>query len=267
MNIGLGVMLWLGLSSPVVVHPPAAATTAPASAAHSALDGASGARMDVDATAASARVTITQTPQVADKKGDDKPFSWNELIHDLSWPIAAIAIISLLHPAIKGLLGRVSDVGFGDLKASFAADKANEGFSRVVRTGFMGANDLDAVFDTIKSNEWATVVLARMLLRKGLLALGGADGSTSASTGLEQMIAKVAVDRNLPPLLVAELNRMRNATHYAEWWQGTPPKQGEWTWAVANARRVVGDLFNEQSMFGGNATVQVASAPAPGSTP
>jgi hypothetical protein len=71
-----------------------------------------------------------------------------------------------------------------------------------------------------------TLVLARMLMRQGLVCLVP-DHSFGVSPSLSKLIALCSEDELISDDLKVELERLRHITFYAEWWDGDIPTHGE----------------------------------------
>ena len=112
--------------------------------------------------------------------------------------------------------------------------------------GFVGSINIEAIFKTVKLNEWATLIISRMLVRKGLTTIAGTNQSLGLAPSLQDLLAICREKGVLPADLDRDLERLRNVTYFAEWWQGRVPTRDEWKWALDNCRRVVQALFDLQ---------------------
>ena len=107
---------------------------------------------------------------------------------------------------------------------------------------------LELIFKSVEANEWATLILSRMLLRKGLMLLAPKDHGLGNSPSLSKLI-KLCADTEAISTVEAELyEKLRDITFYAEWWSGRPPSYEDWNWALENSKPILGSLFRKQSM-------------------
>ncbi|BDF95858.1 MULTISPECIES: hypothetical protein [unclassified Pseudoalteromonas] len=104
---------------------------------------------------------------------------------------------------------------------------------------------LDGLFKTVDLNEWMTLVLARMLMRQGLVCLVPEHGF-GPSPSLSELIPLCQEKGLISEEEQLDLEKLRNVTFYAEWWDGDAPTHGEWQWALDNCKSIVRNLFNRQ---------------------
>lgn len=104
---------------------------------------------------------------------------------------------------------------------------------------------IDDLFKTVELNEWITLVLARMLMRQGLVCLVP-DHGLGVSPSLVKLIT-MCYDK---ALITSEerdnLEKLRDITFYAEWWDGIVPTHAQWSWALENCKTIVRSLFEKQ---------------------
>lgn len=104
---------------------------------------------------------------------------------------------------------------------------------------------LDSLFKTVELNEWLTLVLARMLMRQGLVCLVP-DHNLGVSPSLQKLIA-LALERDiLSDSEFQEFEKLRNVTFYAEWWDGNVPTHKDWEWSLNNCKLLIKQLFEKQ---------------------
>lgn len=177
-------------------------------------------------------------------------FSWNALIHDVAWPLTilfAVFVFRVRLPAlIERVLDRIKRIKHKDTELEFLSKEANESLAKAAHGGNIREINIEAIFETVKLNEWATLIMSRMLMRKGLVEIVGQSHSFGDSPSLEKLI-KYCKEQNLfPDGLLADLERLREVTFFAEWGSGRIPTKGEWKWALANSKSVIEHLFDFQ---------------------
>lgn len=106
---------------------------------------------------------------------------------------------------------------------------------------------LDNLFKTVELNEWMTLVLARMLMRQGLVSLVP-NHTFGPSPSLVKLISLCHEKGLISDAESEDLEKLRNVTFYAEWWDGDAPTHGEWEWALENCKPILRDLFRKQSL-------------------
>ena len=126
--------------------------------------------------------------------------------------------------------------------------EANESLAKAAHGGYVGTLNIDAIFETVKLNEWATLIMSRMLMRKGLVEVVGPNHSFGASPSLDKLIKHCEESSLVPNDLLADLERLREVTFFAEWWNGRAPTKGEWKWALANCKSIIERLFDLQAV-------------------
>jgi hypothetical protein len=171
---------------------------------------------------------------------------WNAVIHDLAWPITVLCLAFVFRRQLDEIVARVKRLKHKDTELEFLSKEANESLAKVAHEGFVGAINIEAIYETVKLNEWATLAISRMLMRKGLMALVGTNHVFGLSPSLTELITHCVESRLLSADLAKDLERLREVTYYAEWWKGRVPPRDEWKWAVHNCRRTVQALFDRQ---------------------
>lgn len=188
-----------------------------------------------------ATLTITQSSGREPEK-DDAASSIAAIISALgafAWPVAVLTGIYLARDNLVKLVSNVAKLKYGDFSIDFQAQRANEAMVKVSEDRPVTPEDIEAIFDAVRSNEWATLIMARMLMRRGLAAIVGPDVGDDPS--LMKMLPKA--NGILGDRLERDLDRLRVVSYYAEWWKKAPPSIRDWHWAVENARRLTVELF------------------------
>ena len=104
---------------------------------------------------------------------------------------------------------------------------------------------LDGLFKTVELNEWMTLVLARMLMRQGLVCLVPKH-ELGPSPSLSKLIQLCNEKQLISDDDKNDLEKLRHITFYAEWWDGDAPTHGEWNWALDSCKDIVRKLFEKQ---------------------
>lgn len=162
-------------------------------------------------------------------------------------PLNALLIIVLLVPFIPSIWKEVENIKLS--KDGLELQRLRHDVDRTIKRAVHGKgippSALDDLFKTTELNEWLTLVLARMLMRQGLVCLVPNHnlGDSPSLTGLLEK----AKNRNLiTDIEFDELERLRNITFYAEWWEGDAPTHEQWEWALLNCKRIVRCLVAKQ---------------------
>lgn len=194
----------------------------------------------------------TTNSKTATKEPKDQPFDWNALIRDIAWPVTVLFLVFILRhrlPAlIEKILDRIKKVKHKDTELEFLSKEANESLAKAAHGGYVGTLNIDAIFETVKLNEWATLIMSRMLMRKGLVEVVGPNHSFGVSPSLDKLIKHCEGSSLVPDDLLADLERLREVTFFAEWWNGRAPTKGEWKWALANCKSIIERLFDLQAV-------------------
>lgn len=192
-------------------------------------------------------VTDTRSSKPSEEATKEVKFNWNTLIHDLIWPLTIFCLVFALRPQLLSLLDRLVKAKYKDAELEFVSKEANESLNKVAHGGYLGTLNINAIYESIKLNEWATLVVSRMLMRKGLIEVVG-NHDFGASPSLEKLIERCKAQQLLPSELIEDLERLREVTFFAEWWNGRVPIKSEWKWALLNCKRIVEALFDHQPM-------------------
>lgn len=195
---------------------------------------------------------LENRPNGGTKEPERLLFDWNALIRDIAWPITVLFVVFLLRrrlPAlIEKIVDRIKKVKHKDTELEFLSKEANESLAKVAHGGYLGTLNIDAIFETVKLNDWATLIISRMLMRKGLVEVVGQDHSFGASPSLDKLIKHCTEHSLVPADLLSDLERLREVTFFAEWWNGRAPTKGEWKWALANSKSTIERLFDLQAV-------------------
>ena len=123
----------------------------------------------------------------------------------------------------------------------------NEVFDKAAHGQAIKPTSINVLFRSVDSNDWLKLVLARMLIRKGLIDLIPNHG-LGESPSLAKLISQAKRDTVIPAELCDDLEKLRNVTYYAEWWDGDAPTHGEWKWAIENSEKIITELFDMQKI-------------------
>ncbi len=135
-------------------------------------------------------------------------------------------------------------------KDGFEFEKATvtASISKAMHGNYLNKKELQSIFDSVAANEWATLVLARMLMRKGLSAIALKKHHLGDSPSLRDLISLVQSNNRLTETEAADLERLRDVTYFAEWLSGNPPVYTDWYWALENSQRIIENIMNKQSV-------------------
>ena len=162
-------------------------------------------------------------------------------------PLSIAFLILILSPFAPFAWQEASKIKLG--KDGFELERLKKDVDQTIKKAVHGKaidpRALDDLFKTVELNEWVTLVLARMLMRQGLVCLAS-DHDLGASPSLRKLIALCFARGLLSEEERDELERLRNVTFYAEWWGGEPPTYGDWIWALDNCKAIVRGLFEKQ---------------------
>ena len=183
----------------------------------------------------------------SDKTLDKASFDLNALIHDVVWPATLLLLAFVFRRRIPLMvhrfLARLKKIKHKDTELEFLSKEANDSLAKAAR-GEDGDLNIDAIFETLKLNEWATLIMARMLMRKGVVELVDPKHAFGPSPSLEKLLEHGRKNNLLPADVIDELERLREITYFVEWWRGRAPTKGDWKWAVANCKRIIQSLFD-----------------------
>lgn len=134
-------------------------------------------------------------------------------------------------------------------KDGFAIEKlkidVNNTIKKAAHKKAIDPKALDDLFKTVELSEWMTLVLSRMLMRQGLVCLVP-DHTFGYSPSLSKLIPLCLTRGLISDEEAKNLDKLREITFYAEWWDGRAPNYGQWTWALENCKKIVRTLFEKQ---------------------
>jgi hypothetical protein len=178
-------------------------------------------------------------------KNEETALQWNTVVHDLAWPVTVLCIAFGLR--IDNVVGRLSRIKYGDAELEFLSKEANDSLAKAAHGGYAGNINIRAIFESVRLNEWATLAISRMLMRKGVIAIVGSH-DVGQTPSLERLLLLCKERKLIPVVLADDLERLREVTFFVEWWGGRVPSKAEWKWALQNCERVVEALFDQQSV-------------------
>jgi len=162
-------------------------------------------------------------------------------------PLSMPFLILMLSPFFPFVWKEVSNLKLG--KDGFEVQRLKQDVERTIQRAIhgrsIGSEALDDLFKTVGLNEWMTLVLSRMLMRHGLVSLVS-DHGLGVSPSLNKLIPMCFDRKLLSEKERDDLEKLRNITFYAEWWDGTKPTQAEWEWALGNSKEIIRGLFGKQ---------------------
>ena len=141
-------------------------------------------------------------------------------------PLNVLLVVILLVPFIPYIWKEVSNIKFGKdgLELQRLKVDVDKTIKRAVHGKGIPPSALEDLFKTTELNEWLTLVLARMLMRQGLVCLVP-NHNLGVSPSLKGLL-EIAKTKNLiSDTEVGELEKLRDVTFYAEWWGGDAPTQ------------------------------------------
>lgn len=162
-------------------------------------------------------------------------------------PLNLLLIVILLVPFIPYIWKEISSIKFSKdgLELQRLKVDVDKTIKRAVHGKGIPPSALEDLFKTTELNEWLTLVLARMLMRQGLVCLVP-DHNLGVSPSLKVLL-EIAKNKNIiSDTEVRELEELRDITFYAEWWGGNTPTHEQWEWAILNCKRIVRGLFAKQ---------------------
>jgi hypothetical protein len=170
-------------------------------------------------------------------------FSFANDISPLTWHL----VLLLFSPFIFFVWKDASSIKL--TTKGFELEKLKAGVEKTIKkaitTHKIDSNSLNELFISVESNEWIKLVLARMLMRKGLSAL-----VTSSDMGdtpsIQKLIEQCRDEKKLSTQDIEEIEKLRNVTFYAEWWSGNPPTVEDWSWALNNCQSIIEKIYNKQ---------------------
>lgn len=186
-------------------------------------------------------LTINQASSPVSSKDEGDKNVAVSLASALAWPVALLLCFFMLRKQLIALIGKLANLKYGEFAIEFQAEKSNKVMRRISAKKVVTPKDIDAVFEAVKHNEWATLVIARMLMRRGLMAM--VDTPANEDPSLLKMLPRA--EGKLGNDLKDKLERLRAVTYYAEWWRGDTPTGEQWQWAVENAKSLIEQLFGK----------------------
>jgi hypothetical protein len=132
----------------------------------------------------------------------------------ISWELLLLFLSPFLFYAWKD----VQNIKFGKEGLEFEkSKKVNEYISKAMHGKYLSKQVLDSIFESVAANEWAKLVLARMLMRKGLVAISPSDHGLGDSPSLLKLIELNIKNGCLMQEDASDLERLREITFFAEW--------------------------------------------------
>ncbi len=162
-------------------------------------------------------------------------------------PLDFNLILLLLIPFLTFVWKDASVIKFGSkgLELEKLKSDVNKTIKHVAHGDSVDHKSINNLYKSVESNDWLKLVLSRMLMRKGLVALVP-DHGLGVSPSLNKLIPMCESQGKITESEVAELERLRNITFYAEWWDGDVPTHEDWKWALETGQAVVQKLFDKQ---------------------
>lgn len=162
-------------------------------------------------------------------------------------PLNLLFLILVLSPFVPYIWKEASNIKIG--KNGLELERLKKDVDKTIKKAAHGntvdPKAIDDLFKTVELNEWITLVLSRMLLRKGLVCLVP-DHNLGFSPSLSRLIDLAFGNGFLSEDEKSDIEKLRNITFYAEWWDGDVPSHIEWNWALNNCKGVVKNLFEKQ---------------------
>ncbi|MFY8272595.1 hypothetical protein AAEU32_00370 [Pseudoalteromonas sp. SSDWG2] len=121
----------------------------------------------------------------------------------------------------------------------------NQTIKHVAHGDVIDHKSLDNLYKSVDANDWLKLVLTRMLMRKGLAALVP-EHEFGFSPSLSKLIPQCLAEGKILEEESLKLEKLRNITFYAEWWDGDVPTNEDWQWALENGQKIVQRLFDKQ---------------------
>jgi hypothetical protein len=164
-------------------------------------------------------------------------------------PLNASLVILLLSPLIFFLWKDASSIKLGakGLELEKMKNAVDKTIKHAVKGHSIDSRSLETLFKSVEANEWITLVLSRMLMRKCLVALYP-EHDFGPSPSLMKLINKCFELEKISESEKDDLEKLRHITFYAEWWGGEAPTHGDWKWAISNCQSIIQQLFDKQVM-------------------
>lgn len=162
-------------------------------------------------------------------------------------PLSMLFLALILSPFLPYIWKEISNVKFS--KDGIALERLKLDVDNTIKKAThrkaIDPKALDDLFKTVELNEWMTLVLARMLMRQGLVCLVP-DHGFGPSPSLTKLIPLCSQKNLISPEEAENLEKLREITFYAEWWDGRAPNHGQWRWALSNCKLIIRTLFERQ---------------------
>ncbi|MBL0709894.1 MAG: hypothetical protein JJV99_02590 [Colwellia sp.] len=168
---------------------------------------------------------------------------------NISSPLDFNLILLLLIPFLTLVWKDAASIKFGSkgLELEKLKQNVNKTIKHAVHGDSIDHKSLEALFKSVETNDWLKLVLARMLMRKGLVVLKP-DHGLGVSPSLSSLIKMCHSERIITEEEKANLEKLRNITFYAEWWDGDAPTHGDWKWAIVESPKIIQQLFDKQKI-------------------
>ena len=124
---------------------------------------------------------------------------------------------------------------------------ANKTIKSVAHGDSVDRKSLETLFKSADANDWLKLVLSRMLMRKGLVAVIP-EHNLGSSPSLAVLIERCFKEGKITSQEKEDLEKLRAITYYAEWWTGDVPTHEEWNWAIENSPAVIQKLYDKQAI-------------------
>lgn len=162
-------------------------------------------------------------------------------------PLSILFVFLILSPFLPFVWKELANVKLGADGISLERLKrdVDSTIKKATHRKTIDPKSLDDLFKTVELNEWMTLVLARMLMRQGLVCLVPEHGF-GPSPSLVKLIPLCLAKDLISKEEAANLDNLREITFYAEWWDGRAPNHGQWRWALENCKNIVRTLFEKQ---------------------
>ncbi|VVN32013.1 hypothetical protein PS662_04931 [Pseudomonas fluorescens] len=162
-------------------------------------------------------------------------------------PLSILFVFLILSPFLPFVWKELANVKLGKDGISLERLKidVNSTIKEATHGKAIDPKSLDDLFKTVELNEWMTLVLARMLMRQGLVCLVP-DHGFGPSPSLVKLIPLCLAKGLISSEEAVHLDELREITFFAEWWDGRAPNHGQWRWALENCQNIVRALFEKQ---------------------
>jgi hypothetical protein len=162
-------------------------------------------------------------------------------------PLDFNLILLLLIPFLTLVWKDAASIKFGS--KGLELEKLKKNVDKTIKHAVHGDSidhkSLETLFKSVEANDWLKLVLARMLMRKGLVALSP-DHNFGPSPSLAKLIPMCFEAGKISAQEKENIEKLRNITFYAEWWAGDAPTHEEWKWAIEKSPEIIHTLFDKQ---------------------